>query len=111
MKKILFISILFTLFFCSQSYAKKENKSKDCNAYACSKPHKIEGKPSVFLKNKGEEPIVCFIYVDQRKKLFLLGPSEKSKTFSTRYQESYHYFSWNCGKTSACPIWGKRLCK
>ena len=111
MRNILFINIIILLSVCNQSYAAKDIKSKDCNAYACSKPHKIDGKPAIFLENKGSDPLVCFIYVNQRKKLFLLEAATTSPTFSSRHQENYHYFSWNCGKVSACPLWGKRLCK
>lgn len=107
MSKILFI---FIIAFTFSNDLKAEERSKDCNAYACASHFSDNGRPAMRLKSKSTEELVCFVYTDQRKKVFKLSGLEPSPDFVSQYEQNYHYFSWNCGKTSSCPSWGKRYC-
>lgn len=111
MKNNLILLILITVFISFGVQSKGDKESRNCNVFACLKKSKLRGKPQVFIKNESSESLVCFLRIDQRKKLFLLGPDSLSRKFTSKYESNYQYVSWNCDKTSSCPMWGKRFCK
>ena len=80
----------------------------NCSSIACQIKSIDDGYPSVYLENTGAEVLVCFLFVDERKKVFKIDIGGRSKEYKSQYKNKYQYFSWRCDETKYCPSWARK---